>query len=112
MLFVQEQLMHLRHNTSRAPHLQTTSKMNHCVEHMWVEINGRVNYPLKECLIFLEEVGDIDLDCPHQKFLISWFAIRVSNVGTTFAIQAWNEHPIPGMSLSCHTLHCLPCIKL
>ena len=26
MLFVQEQLAHLRYNTSRAPHLQTTSK--------------------------------------------------------------------------------------
>ena len=32
MLFVQEQLAHMRRNTSRAPHLQTTSKMNQCVE--------------------------------------------------------------------------------
>ena len=72
-------------------------KMNHCVERMWVEVNGRVNYPLKECLISLEERRDIDLDCPHQKFLIFWFTIRVSNIGTTLAIPAWNEHPIPGI---------------
>ena len=26
MLFIQEKLQHLRRNTSRAPHLQTTSK--------------------------------------------------------------------------------------
>ena len=122
MLYTQELLADQRRNTSRAPHLQTTSKMvkfvsiishwvhvfdcvtllavpvpqNHCVERMWVEINGRVNYPVKACLVTLEERGDIDLDCPHQKFCISWFSIRVANIGTTLAIQAWNEHPIPG----------------
>ena len=41
MLFVQEELAHLWRNTNRAPHLQTS---NHCVERMWVEVNGRVNY--------------------------------------------------------------------
>lgn len=100
MLFVQEQLAHLRRNTNRAPHLQTSSKMNHCVERLWVEFNGRVNYPLKECLISMEERRDIEIDCPHQKFLISWFTIRVSNVGSTLAVQAWNEHPIPGIYVS------------
>ena len=30
---------------------------NHFVERMWVEINGRVNYPVKECLVTLEERG-------------------------------------------------------
>ena len=98
MLFVQEQLAHLRRNTDRVPHLQTTSTMNHRVERFWVEINGRVNYPLKECLISLEERREIDIDCSTQKFLISWFTIRVAKVGTTLAIQAWNEHPIPGPS--------------
>lgn len=63
---------------------------NHCVERMWVEINGRVNYPLKACLVSLEERGDINMDCAHQKFCVSWFTIRVANIGTTLAIQAWN----------------------
>ena len=33
MLFVQEKLSHLRYNTQRAPHLQTTSKLvsNECI---------------------------------------------------------------------------------
>ena len=105
MLYTQELLADQRRNTSRAPHLQTTSKtallavpvpQNHFVGRMWIEINGRVNYPVKACLVTLEERGDIDLDCPHQKFCISWFSIRVANIGTTLAIQAWNEHPIPG----------------
>ena len=61
-----------------------------------MEINGRVNYPIKTCLVAMQASGDIDMDCPHQKFLVSWFSIRVSAIGTTMAIQSWNEHPIPG----------------
>ena len=72
-------------------------RQNHRVERMWVETNGRVNYPLKSCLVALQERGDIDTDCSHQCFLISWFSIRVANVGTTLVVQSWNSHPIPGM---------------
>ena len=121
MLFVQEHLAHLRGNIVRAPHLQTSSKLvscvyivrlklvfeasnlhlcppfqNFCVERMWVEINGRVNYPLKTCLVEMEEQSEIDLESSHVKFCVSWFTIRVSNVGTTLAVQAWNDHPISG----------------
>ena len=76
-LFVQETLAHLRRNTNRAPHLQTTSKQvnnnedlmqNHCVERMWVEINARVNYPLKACLIEMQERNEINMDCDHERF--------------------------------------------
>ena len=70
---------------------------NHCVERMWVEINGRVNYPLKACLVEMQEQNTINLDCQHERFCVSWFTIRVSNVGTTLAVQAWNEHQIPGI---------------
>lgn len=69
---------------------------NHTVERIWVEINGRVNYPIKSCLIALEEAGDINMDCPYNQYCVSWFAIRVANVGTTIAVNAWNHHPIPG----------------
>ena len=63
---------------------------------MWVEINARVNYPIKHCLVQLEENGEINIDDPHHKFCISWFTIHVTNVGTTLAVQAWNDHPVPG----------------
>lgn len=69
---------------------------NHVVERIWVEINGRVNYPIKSCLIALEEAGDINMDCPHTKYCVSWFTIRVANVGTAIAVHSWNNHPIPG----------------
>ncbi|XP_019859201.1 PREDICTED: uncharacterized protein LOC109587405 isoform X2 [Amphimedon queenslandica] len=96
MLFIQEQLAHLRHNTQRPPHLQTSSKLNHSVERMWVEINGRVNYPIKSCLISLQESGEINMEDEHVKFCVSWFSIRVANVGTAMAVSSWNHHRIPG----------------
>lgn len=66
------------------------------VERIWVEINRRVNYPIKSCLIALEEAGDINMDCLHIQYCVSWFTIRVANVGTTIAVDSWNNHPIPG----------------
>lgn len=70
---------------------------NHCIERIWVEINGRVNFPIKTALIQLEENGDLDMSCRHVKFCVSWFTIRVAHVGTTLAVNAWNEHSIPGI---------------
>ena len=111
-LYIQECLAHMRRNTTRPPHLQSTSKQvvfhshfahmyhlfvqNHCVERIWVEINARVNYPIKACVIALEEAGDIDMDCSHTKYCVSWYTIGVANVGTNMAVQAWNNHRIPG----------------
>ena len=63
---------------------------------MWVEINGRVNYPLKNILIKLEEEGVIDMDSPVDRYCVSQFTLHVANAGATQAVQAWNEHPIPG----------------
>ena len=64
-------------------------------ERVWVEINSRVNYPLKSCLRDMEEVGDINMDDPTHKFCTSWFTVRVANVGTSAAVKSWNEHRIP-----------------
>ena len=44
---------------------------------MWVEINERVNHPIKHCLVRLEENGEINIDDPHHKFCISWFTFLI-----------------------------------
>jgi hypothetical protein len=44
----------------------------------------------------MEEQNEFNLDCPHEKFCVSWFTIRVASVGTRLTIESWNEHPIPG----------------
>ncbi len=121
-LYIQETLAHLRTNTSRAPHLQSSSKQvrhnnyeyiiliihdschharcikNHKAERFWVEINSRVNYPIKRTLIWMQEQMNIDLDCPCHRFCISWFTIHVASAGVSLTVQAWNNHPIPGQS--------------
>ena len=52
---------------------------NYVIERLWVEINGRVNYPIKAVLI---ENGDFNLENEHVKFCVSWYTMRVSQVGT------------------------------
>ena len=61
-----------------------------------MEINTRVNYPVKVCLNKMDEQGQVDMECPLHKFYVSWLAIRVCCVGTKLVVQAWNDHPVPG----------------
>ena len=129
-LFVQEQMAHLRTNTARPPHLQSTSKkvfccnyvhcwhhrplhslldrciictytltfQNYKIEQFWVEINKRLNYPLKIVLVEMEN----NL-CMHQSTRPKWQHTLLlcfmdypesgysgDNIGS-----AWNEDPIP-----------------
>ena len=63
---------------------------------MWVEVNARVNYPIKAVLVQMEQRDEINMNCNHEKFCVSWFTMHVANIGTTSFVQAWNEHRIPG----------------
>ena len=56
-------------------------------------MGSRVNYPIKASLIAIEESGEINMDNPCHQYCVSWFTIGVTNVGATFVIQAWNNHP-------------------
>jgi len=68
------------------------------VERVWVEVNARVNYPIKHVLIDMMESGDFSLDDDRDKFCVSWFAIKVAAVGIELFVASWNEHPIPGIT--------------
>ena len=112
-LYIQEKVARLRTDTSRPPHLQTSSKLvymyciimlyyshiniqNHMAERFWVEINGRVNYPIKSVFIKMQESGELDMDCATHQFCTSWYTLRVASVGCYYAIEAWNNHPVQG----------------
>ena len=71
---------------------------NHMVEKIWVEINGRVNYPIKTVLVEMEETGEIDLSYEHAKFCVSWCSMHVAHIGSSIFVAAWNEHHIPGIA--------------
>ena len=68
---------------------------NHTVERLWVEVNNRINYPLKRILIRMVERQEVDINNDHHKYCISWFTIHVSNVGLKLLVQSWNNHPLP-----------------
>ena len=62
-----------------------------------MEVNSRVNYPLKCVLIEMSEDDDIIMSDPLHKFCTSWFTIQVVNSGIELFVTSWNNHPLPGM---------------
>uniref|UniRef100_A0A1X7UAS9 Uncharacterized protein n=1 Tax=Amphimedon queenslandica TaxID=400682 RepID=A0A1X7UAS9_AMPQE len=43
MLFINLMFAHLRTSTTKQPHLRSSSKLNHTMERIWVEVNSQVN---------------------------------------------------------------------
>ena len=75
------------------------SMQNHTIEHCWPEVSHRVNYPIKSCLIQMQERGEFDLDSAMNKYCVSWITLHVSAVGIRQYTASWNCHYIPGESL-------------
>ncbi|XP_055360765.1 uncharacterized protein LOC114847823 [Betta splendens] len=73
-LFMQEKLAGYRYNQSQPPFLQTPSTLNHRIERVWPEVNNRVNYPIKRCLMNLEDQEIINFGDDTVKFCISTLA--------------------------------------
>ena len=67
-------------------------------ERHWVEVNSRVNYPLKRALVMMEENKLINMDCTTTKFCVLFFTKAVAQFGIQQHIDSWNHHTIPGMS--------------
>ena len=59
ILTAQRSLSHLRRNQSCEPVLCSLSRLNHRVEHLWPEVNQRINYPVKRLLIAMENEEEI-----------------------------------------------------
>lgn len=63
---------------------------------MWVEMNQRVNYPLKRVLNSLVNDEELDMEDEVTKFSVSYLALRVCSTGSRQVIDSWNSHVIPG----------------
>lgn len=122
LLFVQRLLSQYRRNTAREPFLQTRSTQvdmhgfrdckiydcdcvviivqNHLAERHWVEVNSRVNFPIKRALVNMQQNSVIDMDCPVTKYCVSFIAGKLCQVGIQRHIQAWNNHRIPGIIIN------------
>ena len=43
---------------------------------MWVEVNARVNYPIKRVLVQMEQRDEINMNFDHEKFCVLWFTMH------------------------------------
>ena len=67
------------------------------IERFWVEVNARLNYPIKNALRHMEQRSIIDMEFEDTQFYVSSVTLRVARVGMQRTVQAWNHHPIPGI---------------
>lgn len=94
-LYQQDKLQLYRNNTVRPSYIQTMSKQNHAAERLWVEINARVNYPLKHILRKMADDEEIHMQDPVTKFCVSKFSMACCDVGFQQVVASWNAHTIP-----------------
>ena len=73
---------------------------NHRAERHWVEVNSRVNFPLKRALTNMQHHNLIDMDCPVTKYCVSVMTGKLAQVGIQTHISSWNHHRIPGMCIT------------
>ena len=67
---------------------------------MWVEMNNRVNYPVKDALVKMVEQQMIDLEDSATQFAVSWVSMRACQVGVSAAVGAWNQRRIPSKNIT------------
>ncbi|XP_068683153.1 uncharacterized protein [Montipora foliosa] len=102
MLSVQHLLRQHRRNTTRLPYQQTTSKQNHRIERVWLEMNLRVNYPIKKALNLMVNSELFNLEDEVTKFAVSWVTLQVCQAGSRVVIDSWNAHYVTGLCLVKH----------
>lgn len=66
------------------------------VERIWPEVNSRVNYPIKNILVDLDNRNIINMEDETQKFCVSAVSCLIATFGLNMVVRSWNEHPIAG----------------
>ena len=62
-----------------------------------MEVNMRVNYPIKTASVEFENNSVFDMENQTDKFCVSWVSCQVVSYGLqVVCIRSWNSHPIPG----------------
>ena len=66
-------------------------------ERHWVEVNSRINYPIKQQLNRMVQEELIDMTNDIDRYCVSWITIQTVQAGIQELIAAWNSHSIPGI---------------
>ena len=53
------------------------------IERFWVEVNARVNYPIKNALWHMEQRGNFDMELEDTKFYVSSVTLKADLHGKT-----------------------------
>ena len=96
LLFVQELLAGHRYNQDRPAHFKSASTDNYTIERIWPEVNCRINYPINNILVDLEEREVFDLTDEAVKYCVSQYTCKVASEGMDRFVQSWNNHKIQG----------------
>ena len=99
VLYIQEKLRAQRGNFEHVPYRQTTSRANHVIERVWVELNRRVSYPIKRAVSSMVTRNIVDLDSEVVKFCVSTVLILLCKIGMERFISAWNCHHLPSRGI-------------
>lgn len=57
-----------------------------------MEVNQRVNYPVKQVLVAIESAGEINMSDNLNRFCVSWTTLNVIQSAIKNFIAAWNNH--------------------
>ena len=68
---------------------------NNLNERIWVEVNTRANYPIKEIVNEMVRTDIVDISDDSTKFYVSWVLCQVSEYGLHMFVNSWNHHTIP-----------------
>ena len=93
--FAQNMFQGYRLSTEGLPFVQSYSKNNLRIERWWVEVNHRVNYPIKKFLRDMEENGSLIYRNDTRWFIVGEFCRRVCEIGIERLVNSWNAHTVP-----------------
>ena len=72
---------------------------NNLIQRIWVEVNARVNCPIKAIMNEMVHTDIVDISDDSTKFCVSWVLCSLSEYGLQIFVNSWNHHTIPSRFL-------------
>ena len=63
------------------------------VERFCAEVNARVNDPIENALVQIDNTEVFDVGHELDRYCVSYVSCKVARFGLTRVVNSWNEHP-------------------